>query len=158
MNGIYNAIMIIILMFSLIALDYIYSISDKFTSQLYGLIQKNKITDMGFKLYSDMRTLMYGGITGVLVPWIIFLSFASSFINRNQDIIGYLIANLVVVLLTPIAIYLFSEIATQMLNVSILNSAYMATTYLNNFLYIMVANMLLSLASFVFLQKKNLGY
>ena len=145
-------------MFSLVALDYIYSISDQFTSQLYGLIQKNTITDMGFQLYGTMRTLMYGGITGVLVPWIIFLSFASSFVNRNQDIIGYLIANLVVCLITPISIYLFSEVATQMLNVSILNPAYMATVYLNNFMYIMVANLLLSLASFVFLQKKNQGY
>lgn len=142
----------------LVAVDYIFSISDNLVNQLYQLITKNSITDDGYQFYINIRAVLYGGITMVLVPWLIFLSFASSFINRNQDIIGYLIGNLLCVLFTPMAIYLFTRVATQLLSVTILDTSYMAFVFFNDFLYIMVANLLLSLASFVFLQKKNIQY
>lgn len=159
MNGIYNAIFILLLMFMLVAVDYVYSISDKVINGIYTVIPKNNITDNGYLSYQNIRAIMYGGITGVLVPFLIFLSFMSSFFNnyRQAGIEVYLIGNLICIIATPIMIYLFAQIVTQLLNVSILDSAYMASVFFNNFLYIMVANMLLSLASFVFITKKPIG-
>lgn len=157
MNGFYSSIFIILLMFILIAVDYIYSISDKIVDGIYANIVKNQYTDLGFQFYADTRAIFYGGITGVLVPFFIFLSFVSSFLNRNQDIAMYLISNLAIIIFTPMSIYLFSNIFTQMFNVTILDTAYMATIYFQNFIYIMIANMLLSLASFVFIAKRNTG-
>jgi hypothetical protein len=58
-----------------------------------------------------------------------------------------------VMLLTPLMIFLFAQVFTNLLAVSILDTNYMATTYFSNFLFIMVTNMLLALASFVFVQK-----
>lgn len=159
MNGFLNLFFIILLFTTLIGVDYLFSITDILTARTYDVLNTNNfsnyITDMGYAYYQNIRGLLYSGITGVLTPFLIFLSFASSFINRNQDIISYTIFGLMVCVLTPLSIYLFAEVFTQLLNVSILDSAYMATAYFDNFTYIMVANMLLTLSSFVFLQKKQ---
>ena len=156
MNGLRNGIFIISLMILLVVVDYMYTTTDIITGRIYNETNSsfpNYITDAGHQSYSDMRTLMYGAITTVLVPFLIFLSFFSSAVNRNQSLNTYLLSSFVIVIFTPIAIYLVSEIVTNMLSVSILDHAYMATTFISNFMWIMVANMMLTLGSFVFIKK-----
>lgn len=154
MNGVMNGMFIIILLFMLVAVDYLYTIADIMVDEVYNKTNTtyaNPITDYAYTGYGNARNVIYTAITGVLVPFLIVLSFGSSFVNRNQSLTTYLVYSLLVVLFTPIAIYVFSDILTNMLNIPILNPSYMATTYFNNMLYILVANMLLSLASFVFI-------
>lgn len=153
MNGVWNIIFLVFLMMMLVATDYIYSIGDIIVDQTYGAIDSNEFTDIAYGSYATTREFVYGLITGVLAPFLIFLSFFSSFVNRNQNFVTYTIQVIGLLFLTPILIYMFSEMATQMLNVSILNHAYMATTILDNFLYILVANAILAVASFVFVKQ-----
>jgi hypothetical protein len=141
-------------MFVLVGFDYTYTISDVIVSgvndSITNINMSNNITTAGYTSYTATRSIMYGGVTGVLVPFLIFLTFASSFIDRNQTLISYLVYAMVIILGTPLLIYVFSDIITNLLNVNVLDTAYMATTYFQNFAYILIANMLLSLASFVF--------
>jgi hypothetical protein len=153
MNGIRNAMFIIIMMMFLVAVDYVYTIGDQLTNQINAHILSNPITTAAFISYGATRNLIYSAVTGVMVPFLIFLSFTSSFINRNQTVVTYMIQAISVMLITPLLIFLFAQVFTNLLAVSILDTQYMATTYFNNFLYIMVTNMLLALASFVFVQK-----
>ena len=156
MNGLRNGIFIISLMILLVVVDYMYTTTDIITGRIYNATNasfSNPITDDGYATYTKMRELMYGAITTVLVPFLIFLSFFSSAVNRNQSLHTYLLSAFVIVIFTPLAIYLVSEIITNMLNVSILDHDYMASVFLNNFMWIMVANMLLTLGSFVFINK-----
>lgn len=96
---------------------------------------------------------MYSAIAEVLTPFLIFLSFSSSFINRNQTLSNYLISSMVVVLITSLTLYFFPTIMTNLLNVSILNANYINAAYFSNFFHILIVNMLLSLASFLFVVK-----
>ena len=137
----------------LVAVDYLYSIGDYLTDAINDKIEPNDITDAGYASYGAVRNFMYSAITGVLVPFLVFLSFTSSFINRNQTVVTYMVQAISVIVITPLTIWLFAEVFTNLLSVTLLDSSYMATTYFSNFLYIMVANMLLALASFVFVQK-----
>lgn len=152
-NGVYNAIFIIFLMLILVAVDYMYSISDQIVNAINVYTHGNTVSDQAFLYYGKVRSIIYGSITGILVPFLVFLSFASSFINRNQDLGTYLVSAFAIVLITPLCIYIFSEIITNMLNVTILDTAYMATVWFQNMLWILVANMLLTLMSFVFIIK-----
>lgn len=140
-------------MMFLVAIDYVYSIGDNITNALYSKLLSNPITTAAFNSYAATRNLIYSLVTGIFVPFLVFLSFASSFVNRNQTVVSYLIQAITVMLITPLLIYLFAQVMTNLLSVSLLDTAYMATTYFNNFLYILVANMLLALTSFVFVQK-----
>ena len=156
MNGVLNAIFIVILFFSLIAYDYLYTISDRVviaTKTTIDNIEPNDISDAGFNTYTGTRDMMYMLVTGILVPFLLFLSFTSSFINRNQNMVTYFIQVVAVLMLTPLIIYIFADVFTQLLSFSLLDPAYMATTYFDNFLIILVANMLLALASFVFVKQ-----
>jgi hypothetical protein len=140
---------------SLVALDYMFSITDLLENLIYGTvntIQSNPISDHAHDMYAAVRNIWYSAVTGVLVPFLLFLSFTSSFINKNQNMVMYLIQALAVLMVTPIALFVFADIFTQMLSVSFLDSAYMATVYFNNFIYILVINMLMALASFIFVR------
>jgi hypothetical protein len=97
--------------------------------------------------------MMYSLITGIVVPFLIFLSFTSSFVNRNQNIIMYLIQVIGLLMITPLCIYIFSDVLTQLMSVSILDAAYASSVYFSNFPYILIANTLMALASFIFVQR-----
>jgi hypothetical protein len=156
MNGVLNAFFIIILFMGLIAYDYLYTISDQITNAVYGrinAIEPNEISDAGFTAYEGTRDFLYALVTGIMVPFLLFLSFTSSFINRNQTMVVYVIQAIAILMVTPIMIFIFADVFTQMLSFSLLDSAYMATVYFNNFLQIFVVNMLLALASFVFVKE-----
>ena len=160
MNGVRNALFLLFLFVILIAVEYIYTIGDNIADNVKKTvdgIEGNNITDGGYNQYGAVRSIMYSGITGVLAPFLIFLTFMSSFINRNQSIEIYFIAALVVIIATPVSIYIFSEVFTNLTNLSVLDTAYLAQNYFDNFLYIMVANLLLTLASFVFVKQKGVG-
>lgn len=137
----------------LVAFDYLYTISDRLANGVFAVIATNDITNAGFAAYAATRNLMYSLVTGIFVPFLLFLSFTSSFINRNQNMVMYLIQVFAVLMLTPLLIFLFAQVFTNLLAFSLLDPAYMATSYFNNFLMILVANMLLSLASFVFVKQ-----
>jgi hypothetical protein len=156
MNGIWNAIFIISLLLMMMAFTWLYSISDVILTNLYTTvdgIEPNDMTDNGLDLYEKLRDFTYNGLNNVLLPFLLFLSLASSFINKNASMASYLIQAMGVVLITPIMVYVFADVLTAMTSVSIINTSYMFSNYLGNLLYIMVANMLLALASFVFIQK-----
>lgn len=156
MNAIYNLIFIIFLMIMLVAFDYMYSISDILTSQINGTIMSqfpNTITTMAMNTYGATRDMIYSLVTMIVVPFLLFLTFTSSFINRNQNIIVYLIQVIGLLMITPLAIYMFSEVLTQLLSVSILDTAYMAQVYFTNFMFILIVNSLMGLASFIFVQR-----
>jgi uncharacterized protein Veg len=148
---------IVFLLVVLIAFDYMYSISDILTSQINSHIDANPITTMAYNNYGTVRNMLYSLVTGVVVPFLLFLTFTSSFINRNQNIIMYLIQVIGLLMITPIVIYTFGDVLTNMLNITILDTAYMAQIYFTNFMYILVANMLMGLASFVFVQRAAAG-
>jgi hypothetical protein len=159
-NGARNVVFIVSLYLVLVAVDYMYTITDTVTGSLYNATNStnpNAISDAAYSNYSTMRDLMYGGITLVLMPWLVFLSLASSAVNRHVSLSGYLVNSMIVVLLTPVVIYICAELITQMLSVSILDTGYMAQVWFDNFLYVLIANMLLSLASFVFVRSASLG-
>lgn len=156
MNGVYNLLFLVIIFMSLAAWAYMYSIADIIEGKVHTITGGNAISDAAYAQYQNTRDLIFGATTGILIPFFVFLTFASSFINRNQDITGYLVGSMMVLLGTPVCIYLFSQILTNLFAVSILDPAYIANTLIGNFLWILVGNMLLSLASFVFI-RKNLG-
>lgn len=158
MNGVRNGAFIILLMVILVVTDYMYTISDQFANRTYTAVNAsfaNSITDQAFDSYGKGRELVYTAITGVLVPFLTFLAFFSSAVNRNQNLTTYLVSAFAIIIFTPVAIYLMSEIFTSMLSVSILDPAYMFTAYINNFMWIMVANMLLTLLSFIFVRQEG---
>ncbi len=148
-------------MFVLISFDYIYSITDQIMSGMNtGIVNVmtslgmvSPITATAYLSYQNMRDLMYTSVVGILVPFLIFLSFASSFIDRNITLGDYLIGAFTIMIVTPLCIYLFSDVISNLMNINILDPAYMATSLISNFVYILVANMLLTLASFVFIIK-----
>lgn len=157
MNGMYNAMFIVLLFVSLVMLDWIYSISDNIVDTMYARLNAiipNAMTDNAHTMYANVRGMWLNAVTYFLAPFLLLLSFASSFINRHTSIFMYLISSMAVLLITPILIYIFANLFTNLLSVSILNPAYVLTTYMDNFLYILILNMLLSLASFVFVQRQ----
>lgn len=159
-NGVRNVVFLILLYCVLVAVDYMYTITDIVTEEIYNATNasySNPISDAGYASYGTMRDLVYTAITLVLMPWLVFLSIASSAINRHVSLSGYLVNSMVVVLLTPAVIYICAELFTQLLSVSVLDTGYMATVWFDNFLYILIANMILSLCSFVFVQKLSGG-
>jgi len=163
LNGVYNAIFIILLFINLIALDYIYSIGDRLIKQVYtviNIIQPNAISLNAYTTYFTLRTFYLEVISYFVVPFLLLISFASSFINRHVNIVTFLISSMSILLITPFVIYIFAQYFTNLLSVSILDPV-LATTYLdtyfNNFLYILVINLLLSLASFVWVEKQGAG-
>jgi len=160
LNGVRNGAFIILLMVILVVTDYMYSIADPIANDTYMAVNStagfsNPITDSAMDLYTSSRELIYTAITGVLVPFLTFLAFFSSAVNRNQNFTTYLISAFAVIIFTPVAIYVMSEVFTNMLSVSFLDPAYMFMTYINNFLWIMVANMILTLLSFIFVRQEG---
>ena len=156
MNAIYNLIFILFLFIILIAFDYMYSTTDILTSQINSTIMAtypNPITTIGMNSYMATRDMLYSLVTMIVTPFLLFLTFISSFINRNQNIIVYLIQVVGLLMLTPMAIYMFSELFTALLGVSILDTHYMASVYFANFMPLLVINSLMGLASFIFVQK-----
>ena len=156
-NGIYNMIFIIFLMVMLVAFDYMYSISDILTTQINSTISggsfANPITTMAMTSYGNTRDMLWSLVTGIVVPFLLFLTFTSSFINRNQNIIMYLIQVIGLLMITPLCIYIFSNLLTNLLGVTILNPAYMAQVYFSNFMFILIVNTIMALASFIFVQR-----
>jgi hypothetical protein len=152
-----NAIFIIVMFISLVGLDYAYTIGDDIVAMLnekfteMGL--ENPISTAALESYVGLRSMMYGIVTGVMTPFLLMLSFGSSFINRNQTVISYTVQVIAIVFMTPLIIYAFAELLTNLLAVNILDPAYIAQSYFDNFLLIMVLNMLFGLASFVFVQR-----
>jgi hypothetical protein len=139
------------------AFTFLYSISDKIMAPMYDKINAvapNAMTDNGYNSYQSLRDFLFTGLNRVVLPFLLFLALTSSFINRNQSMIGYVIQAIAVVLITPMLVYVFAEVLSNLTAVSIINANYLFTTYFDNFMYILVANMLLSLASFVFVQKQ----
>jgi len=159
MNGLRNLIFIIIILAGLIALAYMYSTTDIIADSIYNIINSdnpNSISTQAHTSYINMREFMYKSITLVIVPYLLFLCFTSSFINSNQNMITYIIQVVAVLMATPICLYMFSELLTQFFSVSIINTAYLSMQYFNNFLFILVINMLLAIASFIFVRKSSL--
>lgn len=147
---------ILLLYVGLIGLDYLWTVSDSITGAVYNStnsVEPNYITNDAYTRYQDVRDFMNTSVNFFLGPWLIFLSFASSFINRNQDLISYLVYSVGIVMATPIAVYAFSELFTLLANVSLLNPSYLESFYLNNFVLVLVINMLFTLASFPFVRK-----
>lgn len=144
---------LLLIFMSLAAWAYMYSISDIMLAKVDSITGTNSLSTAAYTSYQNVRDLLFSAVTGILIPFFIFLSFTSSFIDRNQDIMGYMVNAMMVMIGTPLVIYLFSQILTNLFAVSILDPSYVATTLVNNFLWIVVGNMLLSLASFVFIRK-----
>jgi hypothetical protein len=142
-------------MIILVAVDYTYSISDIMVNQINGTIAPNPYTAIGYNSYFTVRNMMYSLITGIVIPFLIFLSFTSSFINRNQNLVMYLIQVIGLLMITPLCIYLFSDVLTQLLSISILDAAYASSVYFSNFPYILIANTLMAFASFIFVQRPS---
>jgi len=138
----------------MVGFAYVYSISDKIVYGLNGnltvLNMSSSLGNSSVAMYENTRSIYYGGTTGVLAPFLILLAFGSSLINRRQDVVGYLINAMVICLITPLLIYVFSDIITNFVQVSILDPNYIAASYFQNFAYILIANMLMSLLSFIF--------
>lgn len=145
---------IVFLLFVMVGFAYVYSISDKIVYGLNGnltvLNMSSSLGNSSVAMYENTRSIYYGGTTGVLAPFLILLAFGSSLINRRQDVVGYLINAMVICLITPLLIYVFSDIITNFVQVSILDPNYIAASYFQNFAYILIANMLMSLLSFIF--------
>lgn len=145
---------IVFLLFVMVGFAYVYSISDKIVYGLNGnltsLNMSSSVGNSSVAMYEKTRSIYYGGTTGVLAPFLILLAFGSSLINRRQDVVGYLINAMVICLITPLLIYVFSDIITNFVQVSILDPNYIAASYFQNFAYILIANMLMSLLSFIF--------
>jgi len=138
----------------MVGFAYVYSISDKIVYGLNGnltvLNMSSSLGNSSVAMYENTRSIYYDGTTGVLAPFLILLAFGSSLINRRQDVVGYLINAMVICLITPLLIYVFSDIITNFVQVSILDPNYIAASYFQNFAYILIANMLMSLLSFIF--------
>ena len=146
-------IFIVFLLVMLVAFDYLYSIGDILTTQINNVIPNNTITAMALHTYQATRDMLYSLVTMIVVPFLLFLTFTSSFINRNQNIIMYLIQAIGLLMLTPMVIYMFSEVLTNLLGISILDTHYMAQIYFTNFMFILIVNSLMGLASFIFVQR-----
>lgn len=146
-------------MFILVGVDYLYSIADQIVGSVNTTINSmgysNSLSTLAYTYYGRVRDIIYTGITGVLVPFLIFFSFVSSFVNRNQDTIGYFVSAIATVITTPLILFIFPDIISNLLNVSILDTAYMASIYFSNLLFILVVNMLISIASFVFVVRQR---
>lgn len=153
MNAIYNMIFLVLIFAVLVGFDYLYSIGDIMTDQINAIVPPNNITTAAFNGYEASRDMLYTLVTSIVAPFLIFLSFFSSVVNRNQNIIMYLIQVVAILMVTPLVIYVFSELLTNLLSVSILDPAYMATLYFSNFMIILVANSLMGLMSFIFVQR-----
>ncbi len=138
------------------AFDYVFSISDIIVGQYnttINMIAPNAISTAGANSYVNVRNFMLNALFFFVAPFLVLLTFASSFINNNQTIIGYLINSIAVLMATPIVIYAFSEILTNLLNVSILNANYIPQVFFTNFLLICVVNLLMALSSFIFVRQ-----
>lgn len=171
MNGVLNTIFIIFLFIVLIAFDYMYSMSDIITDQLNSSIAAsfninttnstiaqgglNTISQDASSMYGEMRDLLYSVVTGIMVPFLLFLTFFSSFVNRNQNAIMYLCQVIAILMILPLCVYVFSDLFTNLTSISILDSAYMASIYFQNFMGILLVNGLLAVASFIFVQRAN---
>lgn len=136
---------------------YTYTIADEIVNGVNVITQGNTVSDAAFTGYVKTRTVMFSFITQVLLPFLLFITFTSSFIDRNQDLTKYLFSSMLSVLTTGLILYIAPDIITNLLNVSILNPAYIATSYFQNIVYIMIANMLLGMGSFIFVVKGR-GY
>lgn len=157
MNGILNAIFIVVLFMFMVAFAYIFSISDILMDEVYAQVNAITPNATSTEIYNDygsLRDLLFNVLNHALLPFLIFMAFFSSFVNRNQSPIQYVVSAMGVILLTPMLVYLFAEVITNMTNISIIDTDYIFSTYTANFTWILVANMLLALASYVFVRKQ----
>lgn len=156
MNGVWNAIFVVSIFLMMTAFAWLYSLGDEILTRLYSVVnglEPNSMSDNGLLIWTNMRDYTYQALNHFLLPFLMFLTLASSFINRNRSLHSYVIQAMGVVLITPILIYVFADVISAMTAVSFINTAYLFSTYTGNFLYILVGNMLLALGSFVFIQK-----
>jgi hypothetical protein len=113
----------------------------------------DNLTDVMYAKYQAAESFTISAIFNFLVPFLFLMAFANSFINSNQNVISYFIQAMAVLLATPLCIYIFSYVLTNLLNISFLNPAYIASNFFNNFTLILVVNMLIALVSFVWIKK-----
>src|SRR4030095_2480652 len=156
MNGLRNMIFIILLFFIMVALAYVFSIGDIIvftTNQTVDQFHSNPGSLAAAEGYVRARNLFFSMVTLFFIPFLVTLAYASSFINNQQSILSYFIQTLAVLLATPLAIYLFSAILTNMFSVNFLDPAYIVQDYFSNFALILIVNMFLSIASFIFVRQ-----
>ncbi len=159
MNGIFNAIFVAMLFFMLVAFAWLFSIGDLLETSFYnyvsGMVSDATLLNSLHNQYVNNRELLLTALNHFMIPFLLFMTFTSSFVNRNQTPIQYFMSVLGILLVTPLLAYLFSEVISNLLfGVSFIDADYCFTTFMNNFVLILVLNMLASLASFVFVQKQ----
>jgi hypothetical protein len=158
-NGIYNLVFLLLVFFCLVAIAYAFGIGDVIIGYIYDLSTKispeSNLTTILHGQYVALRDFTISVIFNFFVPFIILLTFGNTFINANQNVISYMIQALGVLMATPLCIYIFADILTNMLSISIISPAYIASNFFNNFVPILVVNLLLTLASFIWIKKQQ---
>jgi len=158
-NGVYNLIFLLLVFICLVAIAYAFGIGDIIIGYTLDLSKRispeSDLTTTLYGQYVTLKDFTISVIFNFFTPFIILLTFGNSFINSNQNVISYMVQALAVLFATPLCIYIFSDILTNLLGVSFISSAYIASNFFNNFVYILVVNMLLALASFIWIKKQQ---
>jgi hypothetical protein len=145
----------------LVAIAYSFSLGDIIIGYMKVvdnmLNPTDNLSDKMYAYYGQTRDFSISVIFNFLVPFLFLMSYANSFINSNQNIVSYFIQAMGVLLATPLAIYIFSYVLTNLLNISFINPNYVATNFFSNFTLILVVNMLIALTSFVWIKKQSSG-
>lgn len=153
MNGIRNALYIVIIMILLIGFAFIFGIGDEIMNAIHAKIFMYPTADAMFNAYTHIRDFFVAITFNVALPFVIFTLFLSSFINRQENLLVYLMQTFAILMITPILVYAFAALLSNLTAIPILNPTYLASLYISNMLVILVANLLLSAASFVFTMK-----
>lgn len=155
MNGVNNSIYLMMVMIMIVLFAFIMSLGDEVMNGINASTYKYPLAAQAFSAWENLRDFFMALTFNIALPFIIFTSFLSSFINRNQNVLIYITSTFVILVSIPMLMYMFSGFLTAYMSISLINPDYLKDLYVSHILTILIINMMLSIASFVFVQSQR---
>ncbi len=157
MNGLNNAFYLMMAMIMIVVFAFVMSLGDEIMSSIHASTYQYPMAEAAYNSWVSIQSLFMLLSFNIALPFIIFTSFLSSFINKNQNVLIYVMQTFIILLAIPLLMYMFSGFLTSWMSISLINSDYLQSLYVSNILTILIINMMLSIASFVFVQNPKGG-
>ena len=153
MNAIKNMLFLIIVFIFMIALAFAFSIGDEVLNAVHTVTFLYPTSHTMFLNSIKIRDFFLNMSLNIFLPFIVFMTLFSTFINRNNNILSYVLQCLGVLMITPLVLYFVPDIFTAILSTPIINTAYYKSIYFTNFTSLIIINLLLAFASFIFIRR-----
>ncbi|VVB58310.1 Uncharacterised protein [Candidatus Anstonella stagnisolia] len=153
-NAINNAVGLGVLFFLIIAFGIAVYIADRIAAEAYGVVNNavpNSLTDKSYLDWLTVRLVLIQGFY-VLVSWMVFLTFVSSWID-GQSFLEYIASAIGALIVTPVVIFIITSVWNGIVVLGFSFSE-INLVFINNWPGIMLANLLFGLAAFVFRRRQ----